>query len=175
MARAGIALGSNLGDRMANLRAALGELARIAAPGEPLLGAPVYQTAPRFCPPDSPDFLNTVVEIGFSGTPRGLLEASRSIELRMGRAPRAERNAPRLIDIDLLYLGDATCDHADLVLPHPRIAERRFVLQPLADIRPGQVLPGQSCDVATLLASLDSDEPPLEFVGWLEWPQAGTS
>jgi 2-amino-4-hydroxy-6-hydroxymethyldihydropteridine diphosphokinase len=161
MPRAGIALGSNLGDRMQNLRAALEALREIAAPGEPLRIAPVYQTEPRFCPPGSPQFLNTVVEIGFEGGPRELLENTQAMEMRLGRLRGTERNAPRVIDIDLLYLGDETFEHGTLQLPHPRIGERRFVLQPLADIRPELVLPGKSKPVSGMLAQLVTDEPPL--------------
>lgn len=161
MRRAGIALGSNLGDRLSNLRAALACLREIAAPGEPVLAAPVYQTEPRLCPPGSPDFLNTVVEIAFGGTPLELLAKTRAIEGKLGRVPAAERNAPRVIDLDLLYLGDEmnTCD--DLKLPHPRIGERRFVLQPLADIRPEFVLPGEARSIAAMLAALPPDDAPL--------------
>lgn len=161
MPRAGIALGSNLGDRLQNLRSALDELRAIAISGDPVLTAPVYQTAPLLCPPDSPDFLNTVVEIAFEGTPLELLEKTQSIELKLGRSRCPERNAPRVIDIDLLYLGDEPFNHASLILPHPRIAERRFVLQPLADIRPDLVLIGRETNIATTLKNLASPEPPL--------------
>ncbi len=161
MSRAGIALGSNLGDRLANLRAACACLREIANAGEPIITAPVYQTEPLLCPPGSPEFLNTVIEIDFTGTAMELLETTRTIEQKLGRAPSAERNAPRVIDIDLLYLGDETIGNDSLTLPHPRIGERRFVLQPLADIRPELILPGQTHDIADLLKNLRSDEPPL--------------
>lgn len=161
MPRAGIALGSNLGDRPANLRAACGLLRAISSPGEPFLTATVYQTEPRLCPPGSPDFLNTVVEIAFEGTPLELLGKTRAIEERLGRVRSAGRNAPRVIDLDLLYLGDETSAGDELELPHPRIGERRFVLRPLADIRPELVLPGRSRTVAELLADLPQDESPL--------------
>lgn len=161
MARAGIALGSNLGDRLANLRAAFTRLVGIANPGEPVLAAPIYQTEPRLCPPGSPDFLNTVVEIGFSGTPLELLGMTRAIEKELGRAPSAARNAPRVIDLDLLYLGDEISADGILELPHPRIGERRFVLQPLADIRPDLVLPGRDEAIAAMLEKLPPDEAPL--------------
>lgn len=158
MPRAGIALGSNLGNRSRNLRSALDALRQIAAPGEPVLTAPIYQTEPRLCPPGSPDFLNTVVEIGFDGSPLELLAQTRGIEKQLGRTRGAERNTPRKIDIDLLYLGDETIDDEALTLPHPRIGERRFVLQPLADIRPELVLPGQTQTIAEILAGLEADE-----------------
>ena len=161
MPRAGIALGSNLGDRPANLQAAISCLREIAEPAAPVLCAPIYQTEPRFCPAGSPRFLNTVVEITFEGTALELLEKNRAIEMRLGRQRGNERNAPRTIDIDLLYLGNETLDHPELTLPHPRIGERRFVLQPLADIRPQLILPGQHRSVSDLLAELATDEPPL--------------
>ncbi len=161
MPRAGIALGSNLGDRSAHLQAALFYLREIAEALAPMLCAPVYQTEPRFCPPGSPQFLNTVVEIGFDGTPLELLEKTRAIEIRLGRLRGSERNAPRTIDIDLLYLGEITLAHPELTLPHPRIAERRFVLQPLAEIRPELILPGQHRPVREILANLVTDEAPL--------------
>lgn len=161
MPRAGIALGSNLGDRMRNLRAALDALREIATPGAPVLTAPVYQTEPRFCPPGSPDFLNTVVEIRFDGSPLELLAQTRAIEKQLGRTRGAERNTPRVIDIDLLYLGNDIFEDAELTLPHPRIGERRFVLQPLADIHPDLVLPGQSQSVSEILQAINTDEPEL--------------
>ncbi|MGD9419001.1 MAG: 2-amino-4-hydroxy-6-hydroxymethyldihydropteridine diphosphokinase [Verrucomicrobiota bacterium JB025] len=167
MARAGIALGSNLGDRLANLRAAFRELERVSGMNGRVLAAPVYQTVPRFCPEGSPDFLNTVVEIGCDGGACGLLDQLLEIELRLGRVRSAGRNASRVIDLDLLYCGSEVCDSARLTLPHPRIGERRFVLQPLADIRGDLVLPGQDASVEELLAGLVTDEPPLERVGLL--------
>jgi len=154
MVRVGIALGSNLGDRHAHLRAAIAGLRELAAPGEPVLTAAIYQTAPRNCPPGSPEFLNSVIEIGFTGGPRELLAHTRALEHALGRGSAAERNAPRVIDIDLLYFGDVQMADATLTLPHPCLGQRRFVLQPLADIRPLLVLPGQSLSVAELLARL---------------------
>jgi 2-amino-4-hydroxy-6-hydroxymethyldihydropteridine diphosphokinase len=164
MPRVGIALGSNLGDRLANLRAARDALRMIATPGEPFLEAPVYQTEPLLCPPGSPDFHNTVVELAFDGAPHDLLQATQSIEKSLGRTAAAGRNAPRVIDVDLLYFGGDVIDTGSLVLPHPRLGGRRFVLQPLADIRPGLVLPGQTIHIAGLLENLDSSEPPLVLV-----------
>lgn len=161
MPRAGIALGSNLGDRLAHLRAAFAALLEIATPGEPVLKSAIYQTEPRCCPPGSPEFLNAVIEIGFAGHALDLLESTRAIEDRLGRIRSAGRNAPRVIDIDLLYLGDDCLNESTLVLPHPGIGERRFVLQPLADIRPDLTLPGRDQTIAGLLRLLRSDEPEL--------------
>ena len=161
MPRAGIALGSNLGDRMANLDMATQMLREIAIKNETFLKAHVYQTEPLHCPPDSPDFLNTVVEFGFDGTASELLGKTRAIEISMGRLSNPQRNAPRVIDVDILYLGNEQCDSSDLILPHPRLHERRFVLQPLADIRPELVLAGQAKCIAQILKELKSNEAPL--------------
>ncbi|MDP3851946.1 MAG: 2-amino-4-hydroxy-6-hydroxymethyldihydropteridine diphosphokinase [Luteolibacter sp.] len=161
MPRAGIALGSNLGDRSAHIRAAVGLLAEIAVPGEPVLEAPVYQTEPRCCPPGSPDFHNTVVEIAFAGAPMDLLAQTRAIETKLGRVRPIERNAPRIIDVDILYLGEEIVENDDLMLPHPRIRERRFVLQPLADIRPDLRLPGRNLTIKEMLRALHGDEAPM--------------
>lgn len=161
MPRVGIALGSNLGDRLAHLQAARTRLREIATPGKPFLQAPIYQTEPLLCPPESPFFYNSVVEIDWEGSPFELLELTQTLEKCLGRTGAPERNAPRVIDVDLLYFGDQTIDTEALVLPHPRLGERRFVLQPLAVIRPGLILPGHALSIAMLLENLASDEPPL--------------
>ncbi|MBC8127070.1 MAG: 2-amino-4-hydroxy-6-hydroxymethyldihydropteridine diphosphokinase [Gloeobacteraceae cyanobacterium ES-bin-144] len=168
MACAGIALGSNLGDRLAHLQNAITCLRNIATVGQPILIAPIYQTEPRFCPPGSPDFLNTVIEIQFHGSALDLLEKTQNIERNLGRAPNPERNAPRIIDIDLLYFGDECMHHESLILPHPRICERRFVLQPLADIRPHLILPGHSHTIAAALQTIITDEAPLQRIPSVE-------
>lgn len=116
------------------------------------------------CPDGSPDFYNTVVELTFDGSARELLEAALGIETGLGRERPGEPNAPRPIDIDLLYFGDETIRDPDLEVPHPRLTSRRFVLQPLADVRPDLVLPGDAATIAEHLAHLDSDEPELALV-----------
>jgi len=161
MSRAGIALGSNLGDRLTHLQAARALLQEISTPGEPFLQASTYQTEPLLCPPGSPLFYNSVVEIDFQGTPFELLELTQTLERKLGRTGSHVRNAPRIIDVDLLYFSDEIIDTEDLELPHPRIRERRFVLQPLAEIRPDLILPGQVHRIADLLENLASGEPPL--------------
>lgn len=157
MARTGIALGSNLGDRAGNLLAALNGLKKIAASDQPVLAAPLYETAPVGCPDDSPAFLNTVVEIDWVGEPLDLLAQTRALESRLGRTPNPVRNAPRIIDIDILYCGDATVDHPDLILPHPRMTERLFVLMPLSEIRPDSIFSG--IPITSVIRDLVSDEP----------------
>lgn len=161
MLRVGIALGSNLGDRLANLQAAEDLLKKIATPDQPFFSAPIYQTEPLLCPPGSPYFYNTVIEMAFGGDALELLVKTQAIEKDLGRTHNIVRNAPRVIDVDLLYFGDEQIDTGGLVLPHPRIAERRFVLQPLADIRATMVLPGWNRCVGKMLNDLKSDEPPL--------------
>jgi 2-amino-4-hydroxy-6-hydroxymethyldihydropteridine diphosphokinase len=166
MVRIGIALGSNLGDRLANLRAARDQLLRLTAAPATWRQAAVYQTAPVDCPPGSPDFLNTVVEFETALPPLALLAQTRRIEADLGRQPGAPRNAPRVIDLDLLYHGATVMAAPELTLPHPRLCQRRFVLQPLAEIRPELVLPGQADTVAELLAGL-TDAPLARFAaGW---------
>lgn len=168
MPRTGIALGSNLGRRLNHLQDARDLLRALATPGTPFLQAPVYQSEPVACPDGSPDFYNTVVELDFQGTPFELLDRTQAIEFKLGRQPVSERNAPRVIDVDILYFGDETVDAGLLTLPHPRLVQRRFVLQPLADIRPDLILPGDHTNIATHLRHLDTDEPNLVPVqsGW---------
>ena len=161
--RVGIALGSNVGNRLRHLQDARDLLRGIAAPGS-LVQAPIFQTEPVDCPPDSPDFYNTVVEIGYTGTPHELLDATQAIEFRLGRTVAGIRNAPRVIDLDILYFGDERIDEEILDLPHPRLTSRRFVLQPLAEIRPELILPGDQVSIAEHLRHLDSNEPPLATV-----------
>jgi 2-amino-4-hydroxy-6-hydroxymethyldihydropteridine diphosphokinase len=161
MPRVGIALGSNLGDRAAYLEAARARLREVSLPGEPFLQASDYQTEPQDCPPGSPVFCNSVVEIAWEGNPSDLLEITQSIERGLGRTPAPKRNVPRVIDLDLLYFGEQIVESDRLQLPHPRIAERRFVLEPLAEIRPDLLLPGQTRNIAGLLTDLSADESPL--------------
>ncbi|MFU8893736.1 MAG: 2-amino-4-hydroxy-6-hydroxymethyldihydropteridine diphosphokinase [Luteolibacter sp.] len=175
MARTGIALGSNLGDRAANLRAALDGLREISTPGQPVLAAALYETAPVGCPDGSPAFLNTVVEIDWVGEPLDLLGHTRALESRLGRTPNPVRNAPRLIDIDILYCGDATVDHPDLLLPHPRMTERLFVLMPLADIRPDFQIQGLLRPAKDILNSFKSEEPLPTKISHPAWPATHAS
>jgi 2-amino-4-hydroxy-6-hydroxymethyldihydropteridine diphosphokinase len=150
----GLALGSNLGDRLVHLRAARDFLAALHEGDQAPLVSSVYETDPVDCPPGSPSFLNAVLEIMTSLDPEELLVRAGAFERRLGRAAMRERNSPRPVDIDLLYAGDRCIGTARLVLPHPRLTQRRFVLQPLAEFRPDLVLPGQSQRVADLLEAL---------------------
>lgn len=137
MPRVAIALGSNLGDRSANIAAAIAELRKIATSGEPFLSASLHDTEPQNCPDDSPRFLNTAIVFHYSGDdPLALLEITQAIETKLGRTPNPARNAPRIIDIDILLFGETKLEHPRLILPHPRICERPFVLIPLREILP---------------------------------------
>lgn len=154
----GIALGCNLGDRLSLLHAALGALAGL---GEVEAVSAAYQTEPVDCAPGSPAFLNAVAVVRSGLAPREMLSALQGIERRMGRPEAHGRNAPRTIDLDILFAGDRVVVEEGLVLPHPRLHLRRFVIEPLAEIRQDLLLPGLVVPVKTLLERLDSTEPPL--------------
>ena len=153
--RAGIALGSNLGDRLANLTAGREAVLRLPGVCAPALRSRVYETEPIGTGPDAGPFLNAVMEVEFTGDPLALLAALRTIESALGRPTRYPRNAPRTLDLDILYISDLLLHDAALILPHPRLHLRRFVLAPLNDVRPDLRLPGQPHTVAKLLAMLD--------------------
>lgn len=105
-----------------------------------------------------------MVEFPWDRSPHDLLDLTQAIEFHLGRRAGAERNAPRVIDLDILYLGELTESGGILDLPHPRLTSRRFVLQPLTDIRPELVLPGDTATIAEHLAHFDGDEPELSRV-----------
>lgn len=150
--RTGVALGSNLGDRLANLRAARAAIVNLPQVRPPVLVSAIYKTEPVGCEPDAQKFLNAVLEFEYIGEPMTLLNQLARIEESLGRRRQHARNLSRTIDIDLLYSGERKIDNAQLQLPHPRLHLRRFVLQPLADIRPELVLPNQAQSVRELLA-----------------------
>ena len=152
--RVGIAFGSNVGDRLANLKSARTRVEQLAGIEPPLLVSAIYETAPVDCEPGATNFLNAVVEAEFTGTAPELLSGLRAIERELGRASIHPRNISRTIDLDLLYLGDLRIDTPELQLPHPRIDGRAFVLQPLADIRPDLVLPDHRQSVTAMLQNL---------------------
>jgi len=145
-----ISLGSNLGDRRENLRAAMAALpptVRVTAQ------SPVYQTAP-WGYADQPDFLNQVVEGETELSPRELLVHLKSLESRLGRE-KTFRYGPRQIDLDILFYADFIVEESDLQIPHPRLHERAFVLVPLADLAPDWVHPRLGLEVQALLAGVD--------------------
>jgi 2-amino-4-hydroxy-6-hydroxymethyldihydropteridine diphosphokinase len=149
--RAGVALGSNLGERLANLRNARKDIAGLPGALPPIRSSAIYETEPVGCEKGAAKFLNATIEFGYAGEAQELLHQLAAIEKLLGRPASHARNASRTIDLDLLYFGDLEIQNADLQLPHPRIAEREFVLRPLADIRPDLVLPQQTEPVGALL------------------------
>jgi 2-amino-4-hydroxy-6-hydroxymethyldihydropteridine diphosphokinase len=153
--RAGIALGSNLGDRFSHLRRALEEVLHLPGVATPLASSRIYETEPVNAGPDSAAYLNAVIEVEYQGQPITLLDGLQKIEADFGRPSKRPRNAPRTIDLDILYAGNLSLSNDEVVIPHPRLHLRRFVLTPLADIRPALILPGQELPVSELLARLD--------------------
>ena len=130
----GISLGSNLGDRLGNLRSAVRHLDAVRSSPH-LLTSSVYETEPIGCPPGSEPFYNAVIEIETILTPLELLLRTQSIEDALGRPTDREINAPRTVDLDLLYYDDLEINEGPLLLPHPRMFKRAIVLIPLAEIR----------------------------------------
>ena len=161
--RTAIALGSNLGDRLGNLRAARQRTGELADVQPPILSSAIYETEPIGCEAGAANFLNAVVEFDYEGDPMQLLEQLVRIEESLGRKHDHPKNVSRTIDIDLLYCGDRQIDNEGLRLPHPRTHLRRFVLQPLADIRPDLILPKQTKSVADLLAELKETDDVVRF------------
>lgn len=161
--KAGIALGSNLEPRLLNLQAARRRIFELHRSTAPIPCSKVYETSPIDCPEGSAPFLNAVLEITTNLAPEEILHRLQAIENDLGRPSEHARNAPRTIDLDLLYCDNLTLSTPELTLPHPRIHERLFVLKPLSDIRPGLVLPDFSKTVEELLHASPSDESVIEF------------
>lgn len=152
---AGLSLGSNLNDKLANLRAARDAIAAI--PEVSLLAsAPLYETEPVGVPEEFANlpFLNTVLVIGTSLDAHKLFAQLQKVETALGRKRPLRQNTPRTLDIDLIYYDGQTIRSGGLVIPHPRWTKRRFVLQPLADVRGYLVLPGHDRRVRDILAAL---------------------
>lgn len=152
--RAGIALGSNVGDRLEALTRARLEILALPGVTTPCLCSQLYETDPVGTEPDAGRFLNAVMEVEFQGHPMALLDALQGIEATMGRPSKRPRNAPRTIDLDILYVGNLTLSNPEIVIPHPRLHLRRFVLTPLVHIRPELQLPGQERTVRELFEAL---------------------
>lgn len=156
--RVAIALGSNLGDRLENLRfgrkelLARGELKHVDC-------SPVYETVPVDCPPGSGNFLNAVLLGETIFEPEEWLDLLLSIEEDTGRIRTGDFNAPRPLDLDLLTCGEFLRDTPRLVIPHPGLRARKFVLQPLCDLAPDLLVPGFDRTVREMLDSCNSHEP----------------
>ncbi|MBD0349247.1 MAG: 2-amino-4-hydroxy-6-hydroxymethyldihydropteridine diphosphokinase [Thermoleophilia bacterium] len=150
-ATAYIGLGANLGDREAALRSALDALAE--TPGIAVEAVSRMRETEPLGFADQPRFLNAAARLVTELPPRALLERLLAVERQLGRTRGGLRWGPRTIDIDLLLYDDAVVQERGLSVPHPRLAERRFVLQPLAELDPGLIVPGRGA-VADLLAGL---------------------
>lgn len=151
-----VGLGSNLGDRRATLQAAVRRLR--AEPGLRVVDtSEVYETAPVDCPPGSADYLNAVVAVETDRPPHDLLKLLQHVEHQFGRV-RGETNAPRTLDLDLLLYGREVIDTPDLVVPHPRLHERAFVLVPLADVGPDAAHPTLGKTAEELLGAVGPAE-----------------
>ena len=146
-----LSLGSNLGDRLANLHNAISALPPKI---RPLLQSSVYETTP-WGYSNQPDFYNQVIKAKTHLEPSEVLAYLKSLELSLGRQ-ETFRNGPRLIDIDLLFFNSLTLSTPELTIPHPRITERAFVLVPLTEIAPGFTHPGNGKTIQQLISSIDT-------------------
>lgn len=150
-----IALGANVGERLAAMQGAVDALGDTPDVWVTAV-SPVYESAPVEAPEGSEDFLNAVVLLDTTLPAARLLDRALAIEDAFDRERSSVRNAPRTLDVDLIVVGDRRSDTDTLVLPHPRAAERVFVLQPWYDVEPDAVFPGRG-PIADLLAALGSD------------------
>ena len=144
-----LGLGSNVGDRLENLRAA-----RDALPVAVIASSSVYETEPQGDVLDQPDFLNACIAIETELGPEELLDACKAVERELGRAPGGVRHGPRPIDVDVLLLGGLEHRSERLTLPHPEVTSRRFVLAPLLELDPELALP-DGTRLADALAALE--------------------
>jgi 2-amino-4-hydroxy-6-hydroxymethyldihydropteridine diphosphokinase len=153
-----LALGSNLGDSPALVRAGIARLEALSV--APLRRSSLWTSTPVACPPGSPLFVNAAVLLAPHAreTPETLLARTQALEREFGRRPKLVLNEPRPLDVDLIAWGAEVRTTAALTLPHPRAHQRRFVLEPLAELAPDLVLPGQTRPVAELLAALGAAE-----------------
>jgi 2-amino-4-hydroxy-6-hydroxymethyldihydropteridine diphosphokinase len=153
-----IALGGNLGDAQTTVREAMARLAAFSS--TPPIPSSLWRSTPVDCPPGSPDFINAAVALTPlpNFTPETLLAELQALEREFGRRPKLVLNEARPLDLDLIAWGSEVRRTAALTLPHPRAHLRRFVLQPLSELAPDLVLPGQTQTVAELLAGLRTGE-----------------
>jgi 2-amino-4-hydroxy-6-hydroxymethyldihydropteridine diphosphokinase len=158
-----VGLGSNLGEPLQQVRRAIARLREMASGC--FRASALWESTPIDCPPGSPVFINAVVafEPLAGETPETLLGKLQVLEREFGRRPKTVLNEPRPLDLDLLAFGNEVRDTKELTLPHPRAHRRRFVLQPLTELGPELVFPGQTGTVAQLLARLPP-EPGLRRV-----------
>ena len=148
MTRAYVGLGANLGDRERTLRAAVDVLA--AEDGIEVVALSTLRETEPVGVGEQPRYLNGVAALETTLTPRRLLDRLLAVEQRFGRVRVPGEHGPRTLDLDLLLYGDETIDEPGLTVPHPRLHERRFVLEPLAELAPGLLVPGRG-DMESLL------------------------
>ena len=153
--RAYVGLGANLGDREATIREAVALLD--AAPAIRVVSISSLRETEPWGPVEQPDYLNGAVELETELDPRTLLGVLLDVELQLGRTRTGERFGPRTIDLDLLVVEGVECGESGLTLPHPRLHERRFALEPLHELAPDLVVPGRGA-VSELLAALEAEE-----------------
>ena len=145
-----LSLGSNIGDREANLAGAITILEEYAEINK-LRSSSFYTSEPLFNT-EQPEFLNTVVEIKTTFTPFDFLDEIKNIEKLLGRPVEHMKNAPRTIDIDILTFGDSFLETEELAIPHPGIPHRRFVLVPFNELAPNYIVPGWNITINELLS-----------------------
>ena len=149
-----VALGSNVGDSRAIVLRAIEKLEELS--NAPLLRSSLWETEPVDCPPESATFINAMVGLKPlpCESPETLLKKLKALEIEFGRKPKTVLNEPRPLDLDLIAFGDEVRNNPELVLPHPRARERRFVLAPWNEIAPDYVIPSQKATVRELLNRL---------------------
>jgi 2-amino-4-hydroxy-6-hydroxymethyldihydropteridine diphosphokinase len=150
-----IALGSNLGERLAKLQGAVDSLSDTPDVWVTTV-SPVYETEPVDTPEGAEKFLNAIVLADTTLPAPVLLERAQAIETAFGRLPSEVQNAPRTLDVDLILVGDRRADDDHLVLPHPRAHQRAFVLAPWADVEPDAIIPDHG-SIKELLAEVGTD------------------
>ena len=160
----GLSLGSNMGDRLAHLKNAKAFI--LDSPG--IVSAdqsPVYETEPVDVPPEyqTINFLNAILIVNTLIPLSQLMRTFQFLEQEIGRVPNAVVNAPRPMDIDIIYADGLQIQEQHIVIPHPHWARRRFVVQPLCDVRPDLIIPGQTFPVADILAGLSDPHKVILF------------
>jgi 2-amino-4-hydroxy-6-hydroxymethyldihydropteridine diphosphokinase len=154
--RAGIALGSNLGDRLGHLREGRRRLLALHDGYGPFLCSKIYETAPVDCPVGSLPFFNAAIELSTQLPPLDLLADLQRIEIDSGRQGTHPFHGPRTLDLDFLYLDDMRISRDSLILPHPEMLRRYFVIKPLADICPERIVPPSVLSIRELCDNMGS-------------------
>jgi len=162
-----IALGANLGDPVRQVLGAVQELERRLG-GQGWYASSLWRSRPLNCPPGSPDFVNAVIACAFPevsewASPHGMITMLQALERASGRLDGRQRNAPRPLDLDLLLYGDCLSDSPECLLPHPRALERRFVLEPAAEVAPDWIWPGTGQSIRALRDALRAQTDPTDI------------